>query len=687
MSAPPGVFEEVNGGGFSGQKRDFQGGFVNQSRAGGDGTVKLFVGSVPRTIREEEIRPMFDEFGSVLEVALIKDKATGQQRGCAFIKYASLEEAERAIKGLHNQRTLPGGNSPVQVRFADGERERLGIGNVVEYKLFVGSMSKNYSEKQIEEIFAKFGPVEDVYIMRDQEKMSRGCAFVKFHSRETAQAAIDGLHGKFTAEGMEQPVAVRFADPKRQRPGEAQRIGGPGAPPQGGFQSGPPQFAPRPGGNMNVQRGPPGQAGMRPGAGPGPRPGMPPAMGGGPGWRPMGGPGMGPPGPLGPMGGPGAQMGGPRGPYPAQGPPQMMGMMPGGGVPGQMGMMPPQQQQGQPMYFQHMPQNAPRGPAQQVQGMPPQHMQQQQPQHVFVAPQQQQQQQQQVQPQLLQQPQQQQPQAVQGMPQQGYYQMQAVPQLQSPQGVQALQQQPQAQQQVPQVLQQQQQQPQQAPSGWQPAAQQVPLQAPALQAAATPALTAGAVAGAGTTPATCDWSEHTSPEGHKYYYNSVTAESRWEKPAEMTAFEASQQQQVAAPQQAMTLLQPAQQQQIPALQQQQQQQQPVMSAYTSPYGNVGAGVVAPAAQQQPAVQGMAMYGQQQPQQGGQALPGQQQQQQPVMLQQQAQALQAAQQQQQPGQQAGGAPGLLPAAATWAPAWQPTGATGGAAGGGQPYAYN
>lgn len=27
-------------------------------------------------------------------------------------------------------------------------------------------------------------------------------------------------------------------------------------------------------------------------------------------------------------------------------------------------------------------------------------------------------------------------------------------------------------------------------------------------------------------PATCNWTEHTSPEGYKYYYNSVTRESR-----------------------------------------------------------------------------------------------------------------------------------------------------------------
>lgn len=42
---------------------------------------KLFVGSVPRTVTEDDIRPLFDEHGNVLEVALIKDKRTGQQQG------------------------------------------------------------------------------------------------------------------------------------------------------------------------------------------------------------------------------------------------------------------------------------------------------------------------------------------------------------------------------------------------------------------------------------------------------------------------------------------------------------------------------------------------------------------------------------------------------------------------------
>ncbi|KAJ6312311.1 hypothetical protein OIU77_013947 [Salix suchowensis] len=215
---------------ISGRKRGFHGSspdrFDGSGGHSGFAFAKLFVGSVPRTATEMDIRPLFEEHGNVIEVALIKDKRTGQQQGCCFIKYATSEEADRAIRALHNQRTLPGGVGPIQVRYADGERERLGA---VEYKLFVGSLNKQATEKEVEEIFTPYGRVEDVYLMRDEMKQSRGCGFVKYSHRDMALAAINGLNGIYTMRGCEQPLTVRFADPKRPR-GDSR--GGPGVGPR-----------------------------------------------------------------------------------------------------------------------------------------------------------------------------------------------------------------------------------------------------------------------------------------------------------------------------------------------------------------------------------------------------------------------------------------------------------------------
>ncbi|GAV71695.1 RRM_1 domain-containing protein/WW domain-containing protein [Cephalotus follicularis] len=235
---------------LSGQKR----GFPFAARGSPDGLdgpsfAKLFVGSVPRTATEEDIRPLFEEHGQVIEVALIKDKRTGQQQGCCFIKYATSEEADRAIRFLHNQHTLPGGLGPIQVRYADGERERLGA---VEYKLFVGSLNKQATEKEVEEIFSPYGRVEDVYLMRDESKQSRGCGFVKYSHRDMALAAINALNGMFTMRGCDQPLTVRFADPKRPRPGDsrgAPAFAVPGFGPR--FQA----PAPRPGPNFGDPMG------------------------------------------------------------------------------------------------------------------------------------------------------------------------------------------------------------------------------------------------------------------------------------------------------------------------------------------------------------------------------------------------------------------------------------------------
>jgi hypothetical protein len=44
-------------------------------------SVKLFVGQIGRTADDAELRALLEPFGSVLEVSVIKDKATGQSKG------------------------------------------------------------------------------------------------------------------------------------------------------------------------------------------------------------------------------------------------------------------------------------------------------------------------------------------------------------------------------------------------------------------------------------------------------------------------------------------------------------------------------------------------------------------------------------------------------------------------------
>ncbi|MEN8160028.1 MAG: RNA-binding protein [Myxococcota bacterium] len=85
-------------------------------------TKKLYVGNLPFTTTEEDLRELFAQHGEVSSAKVITDRETGRSRGFAFVEMASgAEEAMRALDG--NQF----GGRPLRVNEAQ-ERERGGRG-------------------------------------------------------------------------------------------------------------------------------------------------------------------------------------------------------------------------------------------------------------------------------------------------------------------------------------------------------------------------------------------------------------------------------------------------------------------------------------------------------------------------------------------------------------------------------
>ena len=70
---------------------------------------RIYVGNLPFSATEQEIRELFEQYGEVNSVNLITDRETGRPRGFGFVEMANDEEAEAAIKAL-DQLELGGRN-------------------------------------------------------------------------------------------------------------------------------------------------------------------------------------------------------------------------------------------------------------------------------------------------------------------------------------------------------------------------------------------------------------------------------------------------------------------------------------------------------------------------------------------------------------------------------------------------
>ena len=65
---------------------------------------RLFVGNLPYSAREEEIRSFFAQDGrQVSEVKIVMDRDTGRPRGFAFVEFASEDEAQSAVAALNGK--------------------------------------------------------------------------------------------------------------------------------------------------------------------------------------------------------------------------------------------------------------------------------------------------------------------------------------------------------------------------------------------------------------------------------------------------------------------------------------------------------------------------------------------------------------------------------------------------------
>lgn len=85
--------------------------------------MRLYVGNLPFTVTEDQLRAHFAPFGQVVSVMVSTDRETGRPRGFGFVEMLTTAEGQRAITGTHGK---PLGGRALKVNEAEAKEARDG---------------------------------------------------------------------------------------------------------------------------------------------------------------------------------------------------------------------------------------------------------------------------------------------------------------------------------------------------------------------------------------------------------------------------------------------------------------------------------------------------------------------------------------------------------------------------------
>jgi RNA recognition motif-containing protein len=89
--------------------------------------MRIYVGNLPYSVTDDDLRNLFGEFGDVAAAEIIKDKFSGQSKGFGFVEMPDQSDADAAIKTL-NENEIKGRKLTINEARPRAERPRGGGG-------------------------------------------------------------------------------------------------------------------------------------------------------------------------------------------------------------------------------------------------------------------------------------------------------------------------------------------------------------------------------------------------------------------------------------------------------------------------------------------------------------------------------------------------------------------------------
>jgi RNA recognition motif-containing protein len=194
----------------------------------------IIVNYLPPDMMEGELKMLFDPYGKVEEVKIIRHKVTKDSMGYGFIKMSAKEEVEKAIDGLSGLKIR---NKVLKVSFARKQSKESKHTN-----LYISSLPKTVTPAELELMFGTYGEIVEVKVLTDSKTHEKkGVGFVRFALKSDADNALRQMNG-FQPTGSTVPIRVKIAEDHTGKKLNRRSSSGAGRfSPYGNNRQGPPQ--------------------------------------------------------------------------------------------------------------------------------------------------------------------------------------------------------------------------------------------------------------------------------------------------------------------------------------------------------------------------------------------------------------------------------------------------------------
>lgn len=157
------------------------------------GLGNIFIKNLDKQIDNKAMYDTFSAFGNILSCKIATDE-TGNSRGYGFVHFETQEAADQAVEKVNGM--LLAGKKVYVGPFMPRKDRRQEAGDRKFTNVFVKNFGDYYDEESLHQAFSEFGEITSSRVMIDETGKSKGFGFVCFKEPESAEAAVNALHGK-----------------------------------------------------------------------------------------------------------------------------------------------------------------------------------------------------------------------------------------------------------------------------------------------------------------------------------------------------------------------------------------------------------------------------------------------------------------------------------------------------------